>query len=161
MPKKYGHIIGRLTAAARGAPRHDQRRVVWGVYDEMTRRGVNTYPACIRIHVLPGDFTMVFKFVKTAGMFSMRHSHQDSESTWNTTWFSAIWRQRVSSTVTATNAAFAIASPMGTACFICIMASPSWHSKVAPVPPMCRLTLVSTIMTQSKTGDRLFTAAPN
>ena len=39
-------------AAARGAPRHDQRRIVWGVYDETTRRGVNTYPACIRIHVL-------------------------------------------------------------------------------------------------------------
>jgi len=38
------------TAAARGAPRHDQRRVVWGwgVYDETTRRGVNTYPACIQ-----------------------------------------------------------------------------------------------------------------
>jgi hypothetical protein len=49
---------------------------------------------------------MVFKFVKTAGMFSMRHSHQDVESTWNTTWFSAFWRQRISSTVTATNATF-------------------------------------------------------
>jgi len=50
--------------------------------------------------------TMVIKFVKTAGMFSMRHSHQDVESTWNTTWFSTFWRQRISSTVTATNATF-------------------------------------------------------
>jgi len=50
--------------------------------------------------------TMVFKFVKPAGMFSMRHSHQDAESTWNTTWFSTFWRQRISSAVTATNAAF-------------------------------------------------------
>jgi len=39
-------------------------------------------------------------------MFSMRHSHQDTDSTWNTTWFSTFWRQRISSTVTATNAAF-------------------------------------------------------
>ena len=46
------------------------------------------------------------KHVKAAGMFSMRHSHQDTDSTWNTTWFSAFWRQRISSTVTATNAAF-------------------------------------------------------
>ena len=45
-------VYGLTTSAARGAPRHDQRRVVWGVYDETTRRGVNTYPACIRIHVL-------------------------------------------------------------------------------------------------------------
>jgi len=43
---------------------------------------------------------------KAAGMFSMRHSHQDTDSTWNTTWFSTFWRQRISSTVTATNAAF-------------------------------------------------------
>ena len=34
-------------------------------------------------------------------------------------------------------------------------------NKVAPVPPKRRLTLVFTIMTQSKTGDRLLTAAPN
>jgi len=50
--------------------------------------------------------TVVFKHVKAAGMFSMRHSHQDTDSTWNTTWFSTFWRQRISSTVTATNAAF-------------------------------------------------------
>ena len=50
--------------------------------------------------------TRVFKHVKAAGMFSMRHSHQDTDSTWNTTWFSTFWRQRISSTVTATNAAF-------------------------------------------------------
>ena len=50
--------------------------------------------------------TMVFKHVKAAGMFSMRHSHQDTDSTWNTAWFSTFWRQRISSTVTATNAAF-------------------------------------------------------
>jgi hypothetical protein len=49
---------------------------------------------------------VVFKHVKASGMFSMRHSHQDADSTWNTTWFSAFWRQRISSTVTATNAAF-------------------------------------------------------
>ena len=39
------------TAAARGAPRHDQQRVVWDVYDETTRRGVNTYPACIHTYM--------------------------------------------------------------------------------------------------------------
>ena len=50
--------------------------------------------------------TMVFKHVKAAGMFSMRHSHQETDSTWNTTWFSTFWRQQISSTVTATNAAF-------------------------------------------------------
>jgi hypothetical protein len=50
--------------------------------------------------------TVVFKHVKASGMFSMRHSHQDADSTWNTTWFSTFWRQRISSTVTATNAAF-------------------------------------------------------
>ena len=49
---------------------------------------------------------LIFKFVKTAGMCSMRHSHQDVESTWNTTWFSTFRRQRVSSTATATNATF-------------------------------------------------------
>jgi len=52
--------------------------------------------------------TMVFKHGKASGMFSMRHSHQDTDSTWNTTWFSAFWRQRISSTVTATNAALII-----------------------------------------------------
>jgi len=50
--------------------------------------------------------TMVFEHVKAAGMSSMRRSHQDTDSTWNTTWFSVFWRQRNSSTVTATNAAF-------------------------------------------------------
>ena len=45
----HAHAIKlRFTVAARGAPRHDQRRVVWCVYDETTRRGVNTYPACIQ-----------------------------------------------------------------------------------------------------------------
>ena len=48
------------------------------------------------------------KHVKAAGMFSMRHSHQDTDSTWKTTWFSEYWRQRFSSTVKATNAAFVI-----------------------------------------------------
>jgi len=47
------------TAAALGAPRHDQRKVVWGVYDESR---VNTYPACIRIHVLR---TVGLSIVKT------------------------------------------------------------------------------------------------
>ena len=39
-------LIGEMycTAAARGAPRHDQRKVVWGVYDETTRRGVQSVP---------------------------------------------------------------------------------------------------------------------
>ena len=32
------------TSAARGAPRHDQRRLGWGL------RGVNTYPACIYMY---------------------------------------------------------------------------------------------------------------
>jgi len=32
--------------------------------------------------------TVVFKHVKASAMFSMRHSHQDVDSTWNTTWFS-------------------------------------------------------------------------
>jgi len=50
--------------------------------------------------------TVVFKHAKAASMFSMRHSHQDTDSTWNTTWFSTFWRQRISSTFTATNAAF-------------------------------------------------------
>jgi len=50
--------------------------------------------------------SVVFKHVKAAGMFSMRHSHQDTDSTWNTKWFSTLWRQRISSRVTATNAAF-------------------------------------------------------
>jgi len=54
------------TAAARGAPRHDQRRVVWGVYDETTRRGVNTYPACIRIHVLL--YSTVVLYMHTGGV---------------------------------------------------------------------------------------------
>ena len=48
------------------------------------------------------------KHVKAAGIFSMRHSHQDTDSTWKTTWFSEYWRQRFSSTVKATNAAFVI-----------------------------------------------------
>ena len=48
---RWVHLTN-ITEAARGAPRHDQRRVVWGVYDETTRRGANTYPACIRIHEL-------------------------------------------------------------------------------------------------------------
>ena len=52
--------------------------------------------------------TVVFKHVKAAGMLSMRHSHQDTDSTWKTTWFSEYWRQRFSSTVKATNAAFVI-----------------------------------------------------
>ena len=43
----------RITAAARGAPRHDQRRAVCGVYDESSSKYVNTYPACVRIHALP------------------------------------------------------------------------------------------------------------
>jgi len=45
-----------ITAAARGAPRHDQRKVVWGVYDEtrskhLPRLYVLYSSTCIRIQV--------------------------------------------------------------------------------------------------------------
>ena len=32
-----GRLILRFTAAARGAPRHDQRKVVWGVYETRSK----------------------------------------------------------------------------------------------------------------------------
>ena len=49
-----GTVITRditLTAAARGAPRHDQRKVVWGVYDETgsNSTAVLYSSICIRI----------------------------------------------------------------------------------------------------------------
>ena len=36
----------------------------------------------------------------------MRSSHPSLDSTWSTTWFSTFWRQRISSAITATNAAY-------------------------------------------------------
>jgi len=99
---------------------------------------------------------MVFKFVKAAGMFSMRHSHQDVESTWNTTWFSTFWRQRISSTVAAKY-------QRGFREFVNrILQRDALAQQGGPCTAMRRrLTPVSTVMTQSKTGDRLFTAATN
>ena len=48
----------------------------------------------------------VFKHVKSSGLSSMRSSHPSLDSTWSTTWFSTFWRQRISSAITATNAAY-------------------------------------------------------
>jgi hypothetical protein len=83
--------------------------------------------------------SVVFKHVKAAGMFSMRHSHQDTDSTWNTTWFSTFWRQRISSAATATNAAF-------------VNPSYSWimfFNIIALLLPRRHRTLVSTTTTPS------------
>ena len=38
------------TAAARGAPRHDQRKVVWGVYDETRSKHLSTPPVYVYMY---------------------------------------------------------------------------------------------------------------
>ena len=48
----------------------------------------------------------VFKHVKSSGLSSMKSSHPSLDSTWSTTWFSTFWRQRISTAITATNAAY-------------------------------------------------------
>ena len=88
--------------------------------------------------------TVVFKHVKAAGMFSMRHSHQDTDSTWNTTWFSKSWRQRISSTVTATNAAFVNR----------ILHRVLFFNKMALLMQRRHRTLVSTTTTPSRAPEK-------
>jgi hypothetical protein len=48
----------------------------------------------------------VFDHVKAAGSSSMRSCHRSTSSTWTTTWFSTFWRQRLSTSATATSASF-------------------------------------------------------
>jgi len=57
-------------------------------------------------HQAAAFLNTVFNHVKRPGTFSMRSNQQDNNSIWNTTWFSTYWRQRLSTTATATNAAF-------------------------------------------------------